>query len=94
MKAKTVQNTTVGRPLVVLFDSGSDGSLINRTAIPKGIVPMVSEVQQVTPTANDTIDKSRSVWLDEIRLPEFANNRCIKGVQARMFNSPTCRYDV
>ena len=94
MKVKTIQNTAVGRPLVVLYDSGSDGSLINGRTLPKGVVPIVSEKQQVTTTANGTVDTSRSVWLEEIRLPEFANNRCVKGVQAKIFDSPTCRYDV
>jgi len=45
-------------------------------------------------STNGTFDTSRSVLLDEIRLPEFANNRCIKGVQARIFDYPTCQYDI
>jgi len=94
MKVKTIQNTAVGRPLVILYNSGSDGSLINGRTLPKGVVSIVSEVQQVTTTANGTFDTLRSVWLEVIRLPEFANNKCIKGVQAKIFDSPTCCYDV
>jgi len=55
----------------------SEGLADADEATKKGVVPIVSEVQQVTTTSNGTFDTSRSVWLEEIRLPEFANNRCI-----------------
>ena len=38
----TIQNHEVGRPLVILLDGGSSGSLINKQAIPKGAVPSKS----------------------------------------------------
>jgi len=80
--------------LIVFYDSGIDGTLINTRAVPLGATPAISVNAQITTTANRTFTMSRSVWLDQIRLPEFMNRRCIKGVQAKLFDSSTCRYDV
>ena len=94
MQVKTVQQKELGRPFIILYDSGSDGILINTRAVPLGATPTFSANKQITTMANGTFDTPRSVWLDQIRLPEFTNSRCIKGVQAKLFDSSTCRYDV
>ena len=90
----TIQNHEVGRPLVILLDGGSSGSLINKRAIPRGAVPSKSVRSHITTTASGSFDTSLTVGLKNIRLPEFSNSRRIEGWNCRIFDSKACQYDI
>ena len=69
----TIQNPAVERPLIMLLDGGSSGSLINKRVIPRGAVPSKSTKSHITTTASGSFDTSLLVGLKNIRLPEFRN---------------------
>ena len=91
---ETIQGKYLDRPLVVLLDGGSSGSLTNRRVLPLGACPSRSERRQITTTASGSFDTSLAVTLKNVKLPEFSNGRRIESVTTRIFNSPTCQYDV
>ena len=91
---KAIQKNHSEKPLVTLFDGGSSSTLLNERALPRGATPHVAERKQLTTTASGTFDTSRTVHLTDIRLPEFSNGRRLEGMVCRLFNSPTCQYDI
>ena len=90
----TIQGHVVERPLVILLDGGSSGSLINKRAIPKGAVATKSDRSHITTTASGSFDTSLTVGVKNIRLPEFSNGRKVEGWNLRIFDSTTCQYDM
>ena len=90
----TIQNQSVGRPLVILLDGGKSGSLINKRAMPKGAVATKSNRSHITTTALGLFDTSLTVGLKNIRLPEFSNGRKVDGWNCRIFDSSACQYDM
>ena len=93
MTVRTVQGKRLMRLLRVLFDSGSTGTLIHSRCLPSGAVPALSAQQRITTTASGSFDTSRSVVLQDIRLPEFTNHSVIDGVEARVFDADS-RFDL
>ena len=73
----TIQGHVMERPLVVLLDGGSSGSLINKRSIPRGAVASRSAKAHMTTTASGNFDSSLLVGVRNIRLPEFSNGRKI-----------------
>ena len=55
-----------------------------------GAKPNISNRKRITTTINGSFDTSLSVQLNDISLPEFVNGRIIDGIEARLFDSPTC----
>ena len=74
-----------------LFDSGSSGSLIHRSALPQGVKLESLESEQQMLTIAGTYKSVYRVSLEDIRLPEFDKYRNIKDMHAYVFDSP-CRY--
>jgi len=66
MIIRSICNIEPGRMVFVVFDSGSNGSLIHSRCLPKGCTPRVSEKKEITTTANGTFGTSRSVSLNEL----------------------------
>ena len=93
MIVRTVQGQRLLRLLQVLFDSGSTGTLIHSRCLPPGAVPALSANKRVTTTASGSFDTSRSVFLKDIRLPEFTTHSVIDGVEARVFDADS-RFDL
>ena len=62
--------------------------------LPPGTQPMISKEKKITTTINGTFDTSLSVNLSDISFPEFVNGQTVDGVEARLFDSHTCRYDI
>ena len=91
----SIQGQLVERPLVILLNSSSSGSLINKRAIPKGDVPTKSNKSHITTTALGFFDTSLTIGLKNIRLPEFSNGRKINGWNCCiLFNSTACQYNM
>ena len=53
-----------------------------------------SDRREITTTVNGSFDTSKSVELRNIQLPEFVNGRVVGGVEARLFHSTKCWYDI
>ena len=91
---ETIQGQYCNRPLVVLMDGGSSGTLLNRRCLPPGACPSRSERRQITTTASGSFDTSLSVTMRNVKLPEFSNGRRLEFVTSRLFDSPNCQYDI
>ena len=59
----TIQNRAVECPLIILLDGGSSGSLINKRAIPQGVVLSKSAKSHIITTASGSFDTSLTVGL-------------------------------
>ena len=94
VKINYIGGIRLDRPLVCLLDTGSTGTMIQNWCLPPGSRPMISKEKKITTTINGTFDTSLSVNLSDISLPEFVNGRTVDGVEARLFDSHTCRYDI
>jgi hypothetical protein len=90
--ASSVQNKLQEQPMAALLDSGSTGTWIKRSALPKGAVPY-----KVAATRSATIagifESSLMVNISNVMLPEFSRSRRIDSFQARIIETP-CKYDI
>jgi transposase InsO family protein len=94
VKIHYISGIRLDRPLICLFDTGSTGTMIQQRCLPPGAKPNISNQKRITTTINGSFDTSLSVQLNDISLPEFVNGRIIDGIEARLFDSPSCRYDI
>ena len=95
VKVKTTNKIHVARPLVCLLNTDSKGTMMQTRDLSPGVVPTISPEKRITTTANGSFDTSKSVELRNIQLPKFVNGRVVVGcVEARLFHSPECRYDI
>ena len=69
---ETIQGQYCNRPLIVLMDGGSSGTLLNRRCLPLGACPSRSEQRQITTTASGSFDTSLSVNLRMSNFPSSA----------------------
>jgi hypothetical protein len=94
MTAELLQRTANTQPLRCLFDIGSDTTLVNVRALPKG-----AHAKTVTGTNVTGVHGARllnkEIHLEDIGIPEFSPIRRIPGpVRAKVFNNPDAAYDV
>ena len=94
VKINYIGGIRLDRPLVCLLDTGSTGTMVQYRCLPPGATPRTSNEKRITTTINGSFDTSQSIDLTDISLPEFVNGRTINGIDARLFDSPTCRYDI
>ena len=92
INAKRIQNALPTRALTVLLDSGSSHTLIKDSSLPYGTTPDKSSPKRTT-TTNGVFATTARVVLTDVKFPEFGNHR-IDVIEADVFHSPTCRYDV
>jgi hypothetical protein len=87
-----VNKHALKKPLLVLFDSGSNSSWIKAKSLPKGVFPTnVDEICSST-LAGD-MKSNQEVKLERLVFPEFFKTRIVDSLEARVFHN-TCRYDV
>ena len=94
VKVKTINKIQVDRPIVCLLDTCSTGTMLQARTLPPGVVLNISPEKRITTTANGSFNTSKSVELRNIQLLEFVNGRVVGGLEARLFHSPECRYDI
>ena len=89
-----VQNKRCNAPLRVLFDTGSDKTMLNYRALPKGANPKTVEGSRVTGIhGSETLNQE--VMMSNITFPEFSPTQRVPGpIRATMFNNPDSAYDV
>jgi hypothetical protein len=61
----------------VLFDSGSNVSMIKRTALPKGVITKLLGDTKLVRTLAGHLKMQEVVTMQDLRLPKFDKNRCI-----------------
>ena len=90
--ATQIQQSLPTRALTVLLDSGSSHTMMKRTSLPHGAIPTPSHSRKTT-TTNGTFATNSMVTLTDVKFPEFGNHSIPK-IEAAIFDSPTCRYDI
>ena len=87
-----VNKHALTKPLLVLFDSGSNSSWIKAKSLPKGVVP--TKVDEISSsTLAGSMKSNQQVTLERLVFPEFFKTRVVDSLEARVFHT-TCRYDV
>ena len=89
-----LQRTSNSTPLRCLFDTGSDTTLVNRRALPKGANTRTVHGTHVT-GLHGTKQLNQEVLLEDIGFPEFSPTQRIPGpVRAKVFDNPNASYDI
>ena len=88
---RAIQFVSSNFPLLVLFDSGSAISWLNRDALPPGANPATVDKLRGTTMAG-TFESNQEVYLEDFSLPEFHPSRFIPTMKARVFSNESCRY--
>ena len=92
--ANTIGTLRSRRIFRVLFDSGSNVSLIKRSCLPRNCkTKSLSSRRQVATLAGKLLSKE-VVTLRDIRLPEFDKNRRIDEHKCLVFDNDNCNYDI
>ena len=94
VRIKYIGGIRLERPLICLLNTGSTRTMVQEKCLPPGEKPNISKTKRITTTTNGSFDTSLSVNLSDISFLEFVNGRTVDGVEARLFDSPTCRYDI
>jgi len=71
----TIQGVQSKRPLAVLFDTGSETTLIARKALPTGCNPKRSKTLSLRGIGRT--ETSHKVHLEKVRFPEFSPTQCV-----------------
>jgi len=93
MLAKTIQGQPCDKPLRLLFDSGSDITLYNRRALPKGCSP--KSIHQSVNGVHGSKPLTQEVLMRDITFPEFAATQRVPGpIRAFVYDNDESPYDV
>ena len=90
--AEQIQGQVFRKPMVLLLDSGSTTTWINKKALPRGI--QGETVDKITgSTLGGTFNSTEQVCIEELSFPEFFAKRKLPKLSARVFHAD-CRYDM
>ena len=93
LTARTLQNIYNNQVFKVLFDSGSDITLINQRSIPNNVSPATT--RQSVNGIHGKRPLTQCVLLREISFPEFAATQRVPGpVKAMVFQNVDTPYDI
>jgi RNase H-like domain found in reverse transcriptase/Reverse transcriptase (RNA-dependent DNA polymerase)/Integrase zinc binding domain len=94
MSAKLIQRQDNPHPLKILFDSGSDHTMFNRRALPKGAIPKTVEGKRIM-GIHGMETHNNQVFLENISLPEFSASQRVPGpIPCIVFDNAQTLYDV
>lgn len=94
MACKLIQDKQNDRPLRVLFDSGSDKTMINRRVLPRGTIPTMAQGTRILGVHGWEVHR-HEILLQDIMLPEFSTSIRIEGpVRAIVYNNDESDYDI
>ena len=94
MKAKAVNGQLHGRPFIYLLDSDSTGCVFNKQSPLFGTQTTTTLYNTVQTTSQGTHSSNQVVFVNNIQLPEFVNQRHINGALGHVFNSPNSPYNI
>jgi Retroviral aspartyl protease len=83
----------VGSIQHVLFDSGSDKTILKRSSLPQGIEPSTGKRRKVS-GVNASSVTDQDVLLTDIPLPEFSSSQCIPGLICAIVMNMGAQYDL
>jgi hypothetical protein len=78
----------------VFFDSGSNVSMIKRSALLKGIITKLLGDTKLVRTLAGCLKTQEVVTMQDIRLPEFDKNRCTNQQKVLVFANNNVKYDI
>jgi hypothetical protein len=78
----------------VLFDSGSNVSMIKRSALPNGVVTKLLGDTKLVRTLVGHLKTQEVFTMQDIRLPEFDKNRRINQQKVLVFDNKNIKYDI
>jgi len=82
----SIQNVRSDETLLVLFDSGSTSSWINKSSLPRNV--RGRKVEAISgQTMAGTLKSSVEVTLSHVTFPEFFWNRMLESIPARVFTA-------
>jgi hypothetical protein len=85
--ADTIGTIRSQRLFQVLFDTGSNVSIIKRSALPKGVITkFLGDIKLVRALAG-CLKMQEVVTMQDLKLPEFNKNRCIKQQKVLVFDN-------
>jgi transposase InsO family protein len=95
MQARVVQGIANKQTYKVLFDTGSDATLINDQSLPKNAKPRTLPSIQKMRTISGVTPMNKFVMLEDLSLPEFSPSQRIPGpVWAIVFEGSNTQYDL
>jgi hypothetical protein len=89
-----IQGIENDRLLCCLFDTGGSSTIINRRALPKNVNPTKMKIPMKTTTAAGVFQINEMVTIEQSILPEFTKQIKIQTLNAHIFDSPSCHYDI
>jgi hypothetical protein len=92
--ANTIGTIRSQRLFRVLFDSGSNVSMIKRSALPKGIVTKVIGDNKLVRTLAGHLKTQEAVTMGDLRLPKFNKTRCINQQKVLVFDNDNVKYNI
>jgi hypothetical protein len=92
--ADTIGTIRSQRLFPVLFDSGSNVSMIKRSALPKGVITKLLGDTKLVRTLAGHFKMQEVVTMQDIRLPEFDMNRRIDQQKVLVFDNYNIKYDI
>jgi hypothetical protein len=78
----------------VLFDSGSNVSMIKRSALPKGFITKLLGDIKLVRTLTGSLKTQEVVMMRDLRLPEFDKNRRINQQKVLVFDNDNVKYNI
>ena len=94
LTANTIGAIRSRRIFRVLFDSGSNCSLIKRACLPRNCQTKAMTEQKKVATLAGKLTSKEVVIMRDIRLPEFDKNRRIDQHTCMVFDNDNCKYDI
>jgi hypothetical protein len=92
--ADTIGTIRSQRLFWVLLDSGSNVSMIKRSALPKGIITKLLGDTKLVRTLAGRLKTQEVVTMQGIRLPELDKNRHINQQKVLVFDNDNVKYDI
>jgi hypothetical protein len=92
--ADTISTIRSQRLFRVLFDSGSNVSMIKRSALPKGVIAKLLGDTKLVRTLTGHFKMQEVVTMQDIRLPEFDKNRRINQQKVLVFDNDNIKYNI
>jgi hypothetical protein len=90
----TIQHTNVNCMLRVLFDSGSDKTLIKQSSLPLGITPSIGRKSKVIGVTSSSI-MDWEVFIENMTLPEFSSTQRVSGpLRVFVMDNNNSHYDL
>ena len=78
----------------VLFDSGSNVSMIKRSALPKGVITKLLGDTKLVRTLAGRLKTQEVFMMQDIRLPKFDKNRCINQQKVLVSENDNVKYSI